>query len=249
VTSLQLEHDLVTCILREVEENLFSIRASTMQGSPALVILISITAVASTIWLIACNYLANSPAMAAKRSRNTLDAADTIDSLEPSATRVVGRKEIEGAAAENSRRFAAMLAKEGLWPGGLIQILNRSDHLVSFVVPGNGRGPSGEVRFDPKGNNACMAEYVVDYPGIATVLKIGWIIQAIALLVLAVGFWALRTFVATSSNPAIWGQSFQMIQIVHFIWPPFLMGYLYRVRYRLIRDQIETILVNLAHLS
>ncbi len=57
------------------------------------------------------------------------------------------------------------------------------------------------------------------------------------------------TFVATSANPAIWAQSFQLIQVVHLLWPPFLLGYRYRAQYRLIRRQMDSLLINLPHAS
>ncbi len=47
--------------------------------------------------------------------------------------------------------------------------------------------------------------------------------------------------------PAIRWQSVQLIQIVHFLWPPFLCGHQYRSRYRLVSRQLDTILHNLPH--
>ena len=51
-----------------------------------------------------------------------------------------------------------------------------------------------------------------------------------AMVALVAGSWAIRTFVVPHPDPAIRGQVFQMCQVAHFLWPPFLFAGLYRAR-------------------
>jgi hypothetical protein len=62
---------------------------------------------------------------------------------------------------------------------------------------------------------------------------------------LAGGYWVLSTYCLPSTNPDIRTQVIQMVQAVHFLWPPFLFGGLYRGRKRAIMDTFGILLRNL----
>lgn len=54
----------------------------------------------------------------------------------------------------------------------------------------------------------------------------------------------LREFVATSENPALRGQVFQMAQAIHVLWPPFLLAGLSQRLRRLVGDEVRRIVQN-----
>jgi hypothetical protein len=55
----------------------------------------------------------------------------------------------------------------------------------------------------------------------------------------------VRTHLVTSPDPATRMQTLQMLQIVHFLWPPFLFGGLYRAGRGALRANLDTLLHNL----
>jgi hypothetical protein len=78
-------------------------------------------------------------------------------------------------------------------------------------------------------------------------LWLGGLFQAAGLLALVVGCWAVYTYVASSPDPAVRWQTFQMAQAVHFLWPPFLCGGLYRRGARAVAAQFEALAHNLPY--
>ncbi len=146
----------------------------------------------------------------------------------PGVTTIVGSIEIDGEPSLQATRLAATLARNGLWPGGPIEVVEKTDDRVSFTSLGSLHNPHGEIRILPTGKGRTRFEYTVEYEALRRYLKGGWTIQAFGLIVLAVIYWVLRTYVVTNPNPAVRWQSVQMAQCVHLLWPPFLMGHLYR---------------------
>jgi len=71
--------------------------------------------------------------------------------------------------------------------------------------------------------------------------------QLLGLIALAVGFWLIRTYVVPDPDPAVRGQTVQMAQAVHFLWPPFLFGALYRRGYKALRTALDTLVHNLPY--
>lgn len=55
----------------------------------------------------------------------------------------------------------------------------------------------------------------------------------------------IYTYVASSPNPATRWQTLQMLQAVHFLWPPFLFGALYRRGVKEVVAQLEALVHNL----
>jgi len=73
------------------------------------------------------------------------------------------------------------------------------------------------------------------------------LIQLLGLVALGVGFWLIRTCVVTHPNPGVRAQAVQMVQAVHFLWPPFLCGALYRRGRSTIRNGFEVLIHNLPY--
>ncbi len=55
--------------------------------------------------------------------------------------------------------------------------------------------------------------------------------------------------VLSHANPAVRGQTLQALQLLHFLWPPFLFAHLARRQRRGIRLRLEALLKNLPYLS
>ena len=162
---------------------------------------------------------------------------------------IVGRAEIPGTPGDLSDKAAAILAKEQL------KILQRTDDRVVF----EGVGPNlsgaavgqlvrrGELRFTAMGGDRTGVDYAIAVPEWRGFLIAGAVVQGLGLVALVVGFFAVTTWVVPNPNPAIRGQSFQMLQVVHFLWPPFLLGTLYRMRRRTVQARFEVLVNNLPY--
>jgi hypothetical protein len=218
-----------------------------MTFTTAQLILAVIASVAVTTWLAGSHYLANSPAKAAKRDRTELEWTDRESTLVAGPTTIIGEGEIAGDRDALSTKLAAKIARDGIWPGGPIEIVESRDGRLEFVSPGEPANPRGQIHLESAGTGRTRYEYEVEYRALARLLKIGWIIQGAGLVVLAVAYWALHTWIAPAANPAIWAQSFQLIQVVHLLWPPFMLGHRYRSQYGQVRRQMDTLLRNLPH--
>jgi hypothetical protein len=59
----------------------------------------------------------------------------------------------------------------------------------------------------------------------------------------------VTTFFALSPVAAVRGQTLQMLQVMHFLWPSFLFGALYRTRGRGMAAQLEALIHNLPFLG
>ena len=75
----------------------------------------------------------------------------------------------------------------------------------------------------------------------------GAAVLMLGLIALVVGFLVMQTYVISSPNPAVRGQVFQMCQVVHFLWPPFLFGGLYRKKFSVVRAGFDTLVHNLPY--
>jgi len=162
---------------------------------------------------------------------------------------IVGRAEIPGTPGDLSDKAAAILAKEQL------KILQRTENRVVF----EGVGPNlsgaavgqlvrrGELRFTAMGSDRTGVDYAIAVPEWRGFLIAGAIVQGLGLVALVAGFFAVTTWVVPNPNPAIRGQSLQMLQVAHFLWPPFVFGALYRMRRRTVQARFEVLVHNLPY--
>lgn len=111
-----------------------------------------------------------------------------------------------------------------------------------FSVPVPAR-PQVRVDVDPQPPGCRVTADVQRYDGgwwLGWVIP-GWLVlEFLAILALGIFLW---TAVAPNSNPNIRGQAWQMVQIVHFLWPPFMfmgMRWLYVKTVRYQRDRFLT---------
>jgi hypothetical protein len=78
-------------------------------------------------------------------------------------------------------------------------------------------------------------------------LVLGAVFQVLGLIALIGGFFAITTWVVPNPNPDVRAQSVQMVQAVHFLWPPFLFGGIYRMRRRTVQARFEILVNNLPY--
>ncbi len=80
-------------------------------------------------------------------------------------------------------------------------------------------------------------------------LWLGALFQAAGLIALVVGCWAVYTYIVCSRDPNVRWQTMQMIQVCHLLWPPFLLGALYRRGRREVVSRFEALAHNLPYLG
>ena len=73
------------------------------------------------------------------------------------------------------------------------------------------------------------------------------IFLVLGVIALVTGFVLVNTLVVPNRDPAVRGQTLQMLQVGHFLWPPFLFGGLYRRQYTAVRARFDTLIHNLPY--
>jgi hypothetical protein len=175
-----------------------------------------------------------------------------------------GRLEVEGRPDDLSARLAEALGRSGL-SGSLTRVLERTPERVVFDVlgvstqvasvgrsdaggPGYRKPLRGEVVFHAVGSNRSRADYALEVGGAQGLLVTGKVFVVLGLIALVVGFVLLKTFVVNNPNPAVRAQSVQMLQCIHFLWPPWLMGTIYRRTQNHYRSALEVLVGNLPYI-
>ncbi|HLW67121.1 MAG TPA: hypothetical protein VKS79_17540 [Gemmataceae bacterium] len=156
-----------------------------------------------------------------------------------------GSVEIEAPIHGLADKLAQVLVKIS---SGSLSVSERTQDRLSFqrVGPAVGGLPErGEIQFSSLNNNRTQAEYAVQVRGYRGLLWGGAICQALGLVALVVGGWAVHTYAVQSQDPEVRAQSLQMLQIAHFLWPPFLFAGLYRARRRMQANQMWFLLRSL----
>jgi hypothetical protein len=224
-----------------------------MDEELAKTVLAGITLVGAVVWLIGFEFLRASARKAREYQRQRADDGGVAD--EQSEGWYSGTADVEGDASALAARAAAVLARGNLATFGLVRIVEKTDDRVRFdrADGGPGKRPAtqrfrrGEFRFIPLGSGRTRVEWAVDPGGTGPLLFLGGLFQAAGLVTLVVMCSALYTSVATSPDPAVRWQTLQMIQVVHLLWPPFLMGGLYRYLARAVAAQFDAMAHNLPY--
>ena len=162
-----------------------------------------------------------------------------------------------GNPVELSAKLAERLARDGLGFLGPIKITSADRKQVSFEAIGNtpgGSGPPpanlrrGVVRFSSAGNKTRI-EYRVEAGSGHALLMLGWVFICTRARCRSWPAFGLEFAVVFVSSPqaAVRAQAFQIIQVIHFIWPPFLFAHLSRQPVKLIRNQFEALVHNLPY--
>jgi hypothetical protein len=222
-----------------------------MDTETARWVLYAITAIGFVVWLAAMQFVVASVKAENEATRAALEA---FGFDEPSVGRlVVGRAEIEGQPAALAAKAASALANPWQNQLGPIKILARSEDRVSFEGAGHAavgqagwRGLGrGTMQFTRRGPNHTAVAYAVELRGGRWMLLMARLFLILGLAALVAGCGLILAFVVPHPNPAVRAQAVQMVQAVHFLWPPFLFAGLYRSTARAVRVSLEVLVHNL----
>lgn len=102
----------------------------------------------------------------------------------------------------------------------------------------------GRIRLTRLGPERTRARLEVRLGAIRHLLTAGLWVSGASLLALVLGYLLLDARVAAAEDAALRMQSWQLVQSVHLLWPPFLFAALYRYRTRFALEHVETLLRN-----
>jgi hypothetical protein len=182
-----------------------------------------------------------------ERRESARQAAERFDIEEEAAPgTIVGEVEVEGQPEELSSKLAGQLARDGMGPFGPVKIVARDRHEVAFEPAGHPMSHfrGGRIRLTPEGQRT-RVEYAIEVSRRGMLVG-AWVALGLGLVAIiaapSVAFACLH-----SPNPNIRGQAFQMVQMVHFLWPPFLFASLARQPGRMFRARMESLVHNLPY--
>lgn len=217
-----------------------------MDEQTARILLYAITAAAIIAWLAGLQTLAS--ALRARRTINEPFGKFAIEEVQ-SGDQIVGEVEVDGAPADLSARAASVLVRNLVPILRNASVLQQAPAQLEFAYHGSETGPPqrGRLQFAARSGNRTQVAYAVEVPRNLGLLWAGFAVQAVGLLVVIVLFVVMQQFVVSSPNPAIRWQVLQMLQVVHPLWPPFLLAYLYRQSGRNLRVAIDSLVRNLPY--
>jgi hypothetical protein len=212
-----------------------------MSQNTAQTVLIAVTAVGVVIWLISLWFLVSSYRRG--RTEQPVDHFAHSEQLPPNW--FLGSVEVEGQPHTLADKTAAILVRQS--PGS-VKILEKTKDRLTFESVGPilvGQPRRGQLRFTAQGSGHTRIDFAIEPPAHPWMLWLGIGFQLCGLLALVVGGWVIYEYCLPSPHPKIRAQAVQIVQVVHFLWPPFLFAGLYRQRNRAATEGFEILLRNL----
>jgi hypothetical protein len=108
-----------------------------------------------------------------------------------------------------------------------------------------------EISFAVRSQEGTQVSYTLGYARLARLLRkvsLG-LILGVGLPVMLIVGGVVWYFVVSNQNPAVRWQVFQTFQIIHSLWPPFLVMYLYNVGRRQSKSYMENLIGSLEFLA
>jgi hypothetical protein len=222
-----------------------------MDEETARTVVIAITAVGAVTWLAALTVMLRATR---ERRAGVSDATEQFDveGTLPAGT-IVGSADVAGQPDALSTKLAERLARDGLGFFGPVKIVTCNPREVSFEAAGTNLGAAGyagsgfrrgRARFAGSGTRT-RVDYAVEASSRGVLLALGWLFLALGLAALIAAPWLQFTYVVP--NPNLRAQAVQTLQMVHFLWPPFLFAFLSRQPARVLRAQMEALVNNLPY--
>jgi hypothetical protein len=217
----------------------------------AQVVFYAITAIGIVVWLAGLQFLSG-----ARRAVKAAQVDEWVLTDLPSAAarnRLTGSAEVDGQPSALADKAASLLAQGAPVAFGPVKIVEKTDDTVTFERLGSADLAvarwfrRGELRFAAAGQGRTRIDWVAELADRSVFLWLGGLFQVLGLLALVVGGWAIYTYVLPSPDPAVRWQSVQIVQAVHFLWPPFLFGTRYRRGVTDVAAQFEALANNLPH--
>lgn len=223
-----------------------------MSAESAEWLLYAITAVGAIVWLAGLQFVTRSFPGVVKDE----DIESRLDLQEqPPANWICGSVDVKGEPAALMATAVSALAGGRVAGVGPVKILQSGDDRIVFegalgdprTRQSPGRIGHAQIRFTPLLPGQTNIRYVLEVTGMRWMLWLAVALQGLGLLALLAGFLLLRLFVVPAAEPAIRVQTVQMVQTVHFLWPPFLFAGLYRYGRRTLRNGLDVFLHNLPY--
>jgi hypothetical protein len=222
-----------------------------MDETTATTVVIGITAVGAVAWLAALTVMLR----ATREQRGvTSEAAELFDveGARPAGA-IVGGADVDGQPEALAAKLAEQLARSGLGPFGPVKIVSCDRGEVAFDAAATDLGAAGyggsgfrrgRARFKASGHKTRI-DYTVESSPRGILLVIGWAALGLGLLALVIVPWLEFTYVLPHANQRT--QALQTMQMIHFLWPPFLVAFLSRQPARVLRAQMDSLVHNLPY--
>lgn len=214
-----------------------------MDADTAQIVAVAITLVGVLAWLAGVSVVL---AASRSRERSARLASERFEVSEgfPPGT-IVGEAQVAGDAEELSTKLAGQLARDGVGPFGPVKIVAKGRDEVVFEPSGRPMGGfrGGRVKFEPA-RSGTRVDYAVEVSSRGIMIG-AWIALALGLAAVIGGPWLVFAYLLPSPNPNVRAQAFQLCQISHFLWPPFLLAYLARQPGRIVKARMDALIHNL----
>jgi hypothetical protein len=212
----------------------------------AEMVLYAITAIAVVVWVEGLRFLVATMRGGKKGSEEFAK----LDEPAP-ANLIYGSAEIEGSAAELSRKAAGLLVAKSA------RICERTDEMIDFETSSdffhgqkiNLPSLHGQMRFTSVSAQTTRVDYAITRPRVQTFLIPGFVFEGLGFMAIITGFLLIYFLVIPSRHPGVRWNTLQMLQVVHFLWPPFMFAGMYRKTTSVIRAQFDTFIHNLPFLA
>jgi hypothetical protein len=201
-----------------------------MTVETADLVLYIITGIACIIWMIAFRVLWGMDHPRSQRQLAQREEADQYDVRQDSSSRrdadsqlvsiALGKTQVAGNFEELSLRLARQVALR--LPAAKIVSQTANELVLGPTAAGRWLGFERiDVRFLPLGENLTEVEHNVwQRPPRAP--RWAWFLSGLGLVVIVVAYLFIKAFVVSHPNAAIRWQTVQMVQVIHFLWPPML---------------------------
>jgi hypothetical protein len=220
-----------------------------MDPETARLVVISIAAVGLVVWLSSLQFLLTTFRTDRQRRRQ---AAEVLEMTEAPPDCIFGSVDVDGLPAELAVKAAGLLAK-GSPPLPPVKILERTDQRIVFEDIGAGMNQQGgylrqgQLRFSPVGSGRTHIDYAIELKKSNVLVWLAILFQTLGLAALVGGFVMIYIFAVEHPNPDVRTQAIQMVQAVHFLWPPFLFAGIYRRGRTLVTKGFELFINNLPY--
>lgn len=197
-----------------------------MDIQTAQLVLGGLSAVLLVVWISALLFTWRTHARSA-----TSDEPLPADYAAPVEGRVVtASAEVPANAEELARKAARVLAQGKL--GFPVRVTEAVANTVRFETPGHvwpQTVRSGEAHYRPLGpeQTAVECSVVVRPPG-KLLLRLAAVFLLLGLVAIGTAVALIDSYVVRSPDPNVRVQVFQVVQAIHFVWPPFLFAGIYR---------------------
>jgi hypothetical protein len=172
------------------------------------------------------------------------------DDLDPEVL-AGGEEEVAAPRGAVRDRVVEALRSGGSSPFSSVLIEEATDRRIAGRASALPAGHSGrrlafEIELTDQGSATRGAWRVRGSGSSGLKVASGVFVFLLAPAALAAAAFLIPAYILKSDDPSVRGQALQTLQVVHFLWPPFLFGALYRRNARMVGTMLENVLRNAA---